>query len=159
MATAQGRLFEERKSWRKDHPQDFVAKPLSNPTDGSVNYMRWETLIPGKAGTLFEGGLFRVDLLFTADYPNSPPTCKFVPPLFHPNVFTNGDICLSIINPSQGWKPSITIKQIVLGIQELLDSPNPSSPANGEANNLFLRNKKQYDARIKAQTKLNIPSS
>ena len=24
----------------------------------------------------------------------------------------------------QGWKPSITVKQILLGVQELLDTPN-----------------------------------
>ncbi len=48
---------------------------------------------------------------------------------YHPNVYPSGKICLSILNEGQDWKPSITLKQIVLGIQELLDNPNPNSSA------------------------------
>lgn len=29
----------------------------------------------------------------------------------------------------QAWKPSITVRQILIGIQDLLDNPNPASPA------------------------------
>lgn len=46
---ARGRLAEERKSWRKNHPHGFVAKPETLP-DGSVNLMVWHCTIPGKAG-------------------------------------------------------------------------------------------------------------
>jgi ubiquitin-conjugating enzyme E2 I len=35
---ALGRLAEERKSWRKDHPFGFIAKPTKNPDD-SLNLM------------------------------------------------------------------------------------------------------------------------
>jgi ubiquitin-conjugating enzyme E2 I len=61
---------------------------------------------------------------FPAEYPQKPPLCSFAPPIYHPNVFDDGEICLSIINEEKGWKPSITIKQIVLGIQQLLIEPN-----------------------------------
>lgn len=46
---ALGRLAEERKSWRKDHPFGFIAKPTKNQ-DGSLNLMNWECYIPGKKG-------------------------------------------------------------------------------------------------------------
>lgn len=46
---AVGRLAEERKGWRKDHPFGFVARPYKNP-DGSLNLMQWECAIPGKKG-------------------------------------------------------------------------------------------------------------
>jgi ubiquitin-protein ligase len=36
---------------------------------------------------------------------------KFTPPLFHPNVYPSGTVCLSIINEEQDWKPAITMKQ------------------------------------------------
>ena len=45
---------------------------------------------------------------------------KFVPPLFHPNVYPSGTICLSILNEEEGWRPAISVKQILLGIQDLL---------------------------------------
>jgi ubiquitin-conjugating enzyme E2 I len=37
---------------------------------------------------------------------------KFVPPLFHPNVYPSGTVCLSILNEDEGWKPGISIKQV-----------------------------------------------
>ncbi len=70
-----------------------------------------------------------------------------------------GTICLSILKEGDGWRPAITIKQLLLGIQDLLDNPNPSSPANGEANHLYLRSKADYAKRIKAQAKKFTPST
>lgn len=154
---AQGRLNEERKGWRKDHPAGFVAKPSVNP-DQSSNLMKWICDIPGK-GPLWEGGLFRVEMYFPDEYPSKPPKCKFVPPLFHPNVYPSGTICLSILNEDEGWRPAITIKQMLLGIQDLLDNPNPKSPAQEVAYRLFINDRKEYDRRVKEQTRANIPSS
>lgn len=37
---------------------------------------------------------------------------KFTPPLFHPNVYPSGTVCLSILNEDEGWKPAITVKQV-----------------------------------------------
>jgi ubiquitin-conjugating enzyme E2 I len=39
---AADRLAEERKNWRKDHPDGFYAKPCLKP-DNSTNLMKWET--------------------------------------------------------------------------------------------------------------------
>ena len=39
-------------------------------------------------------------------------TGKFTPPLFHPNVYPSGTVCLSILDEEKGWKPAITIKQV-----------------------------------------------
>ena len=38
----------------------------------------------------------------------------------------------------ENWVPSITVKQILLAIQHLLDTPNPNSPAQGEAYNIYM---------------------
>lgn len=151
---AVSRLTEERKQWRKDHPFGFFAKP-ETAADGSLNLMVWQCGIPGKAGTAWEGGLFKLTFTFSANYPTEPPKCVFTPPLFHPNVFASGTVCLSIL--STGWKPAITIKQILLGIQELLDDPNPKSPAHEEAYRLYRSDRAQYDARIKKQAEQNRP--
>jgi hypothetical protein len=83
------------------------------------------------------------------EYPTKPPKCKFTPPLFHPNVYPSGTVCLSILNEDEAWKPAITIKQILLGIQDLLDDPNPDSPAQAEAFNLFKKDRAGYERRIR----------
>ena len=66
--------------------------------------------------SLWEGGVYKMTLEFTEDYPNKPPKCKFVPVLFHPNVYPSGTVCLSILNEDEDWRPSLTIPQILLGI-------------------------------------------
>jgi hypothetical protein len=43
---AAGRLKEERKMWRRDHPYGFYARPVSKG-DGSSDIMKWEAGIPG----------------------------------------------------------------------------------------------------------------
>ncbi|ORX40606.1 putative ubiquitin-conjugating enzyme [Kockovaella imperatae] len=147
---ASARLAEERKQWRKDHPHGFFAKPVKK-ADGSLNLMEWEVGIPGKEKTDWEGGLYKIRMTFPEDFPTKPPKCKFEPPLFHPNVYPSGTICLSILNEDQSWKPSITIKQIVLGVQDLLDNANINDPAQVDAYSMFKNDREKYNKRIKAQ--------
>ncbi|XP_016570245.1 SUMO-conjugating enzyme SCE1 isoform X1 [Capsicum annuum] len=135
---ARGRLAEERKAWRKNHPHGFVAKP-ETLADGSVNLMVWHCSIPGKTGTDWEGGCYPVTILFSEDYPSKPPKCKFPQGFFHPNVYPSGTVCLSILNEDSGWRPAITVKQILVGIQDLLDQPNPADPAQTEGYHLFIQ--------------------
>ncbi|MPC91023.1 SUMO-conjugating enzyme UBC9 [Portunus trituberculatus] len=73
----------------------FIARPTKNP-DGTLNLMNWECAIPGKKGTPWESGLYRLRMIFKDDYPSTPPKCKFEPPLFHPNVYPSGRYKLSI---------------------------------------------------------------
>ena len=67
----------------------YIARPMKN-ADGSMNLMLWEYAIPGKKGTPWEGGLYKGQIIFKDDYPSTPPKVKFVPPLFHPNVYPSG---------------------------------------------------------------------
>ncbi|KAG5178515.1 ubiquitin conjugating enzyme [Tribonema minus] len=153
---ARARLAEERKAWRKDHPIGFYARPVSNP-DNSMNLMKWDCGIPGVASSDWAGGVYKLSMEFTDEYPSKPPKCKFVPPLFHPNVYPSGTVCLSILNEDDGWRPAITIKQMLLGIQDLLDNPNPNSPAQSEAYQMFVNNRAEYNRRVRLEARKNIP--
>lgn len=68
-----------------------------------------------------------------------------------PNVYPSGTICLSILNEEEGWRPAITVKQMVLGIQDLLNTPNKNSPAQSEAYNLLVHNEAEYKRRVKLE--------
>jgi Ubiquitin-conjugating enzyme len=92
--------------------------------------------------------LFCSTVTFPDDYPAKPPECRFNPPLFHPNIWPEGDICLSILNVEKSWRPTISMIDILKGLQALLDDPNPSDPANREASDLFKTNPVQYKKRI-----------
>jgi ubiquitin-conjugating enzyme E2 I len=123
--------------------------------DGSLNIMKWEAGIPGKAGTPWEGGEFYLTMTFTEDYPTKPPKCQFNPVLFHPNIYPSGTVCLSILSEDKHWKPCITITQILKAIQDLLDTPNPQDPAQEEPFKLLLKSKEEYERRVRMEVQKN----
>lgn len=83
-----------------------------------------------------------------------------------------GTVCLSILNDDQDWRPAITVKQVLVGmynmyfcyvvlscvaIQDLLNDPNPNSPAQRESYELFVGNRSKYNEKIREQARKNIP--
>ena len=70
-------------------------------------------------------------------------------------VYPSGTICLSILNEEEDWRPAITIKQMLLGIQDLLNTPNPNSPAQSEAYQLFVTDKAGYAVKVRAEARKN----
>eukprot|EP00009_Paramoeba_aestuarina_P003113 CAMPEP_0201511342 /NCGR_PEP_ID=MMETSP0161_2-20130828/3822_1 /ASSEMBLY_ACC=CAM_ASM_000251 /TAXON_ID=180227 /ORGANISM="Neoparamoeba aestuarina, Strain SoJaBio B1-5/56/2" /LENGTH=160 /DNA_ID=CAMNT_0047906803 /DNA_START=279 /DNA_END=761 /DNA_ORIENTATION=+ len=150
MALARQRLAAERKQWRKDRPFGFFARPETLPS-GGVNLMKWNCGIPGKEGTLWAGGVMPLTMQFPEEYPGKPPKCQFPAGFFHPNIYPSGTVCLSILNEEDGWRPAITIKQILLGIQELLDNPNAQDPAQSDAYRLFIDNRMMYQKRVQQE--------
>ena len=150
------RLKKERKLWRGDHPFGFVAKPVTN-FDGTMNMLKWDCEIPGPKGSPWESGVYRMTIDFTCDYPvrytsvpTRPPKCIFRPVIPHPNIYPSGTVCLSILNEEEDWKPHITVKQLLMGIQKLLrDEPNVDSPAQLEPLNLYKNNRDEYNRKVK----------
>ncbi|XP_041449444.1 SUMO-conjugating enzyme UBC9-B-like [Drosophila obscura] len=156
--TAVAKLSEQRKSWRKDHPFGFVARPCKKP-DGTLTLFRWECEIPGKKGTDWEGGVYKLIMHFTDDFPCYPPICKFEPALFHPNIFPSGTVCLSLLNADQGWRQDTSIKQILLAIQQLLDEPNIVDPAQATAYTIYKFNRLEYDKLVRGQARAMTPKA
>lgn len=108
------------------------------------NYLEWEALVPGPDGTPFEGGVFSARLKFPASYPLEPPTMRFEPPIFHPNVYADGLVCISILHApgddpnmyessSERWSPVQSIEKILLSVLSMLAEPNVESGANIDA--------------------------
>ncbi|CAL5374706.1 unnamed protein product [Camellia sinensis] len=97
--------------------------------------------------TPWDGGTFKLTLQFTEDYPNKPPTVRFVSRMFHPNIYADGSICLDILQNQ--WSPIYDVAAILTSIQSLLCDPNPNSPANSEAARMFSENKREYNRRVR----------
>jgi ubiquitin-conjugating enzyme E2 G1 len=122
------------------HPVDGFSAGLVDET----NLFEWSVTIMGPQDTLYEGGFFNAIMTFPFNYPNSPPTVKFTSEIWHPNVYPDGKVCISILHPpgedpngyelaSERWTPVHTVESIVLSIISMLSSPNDESPANVEA--------------------------
>lgn len=158
MSLCKIRLQEERKQWRKDHPFGFFARPSKNE-DGSLDLTYWTAGIPGKPNTMWSDAVYPVTIQFPEEYPSKPPKVRFPSGFYHPNVYPSGTICLSILNEEQDWRPAITLKQIVLGIQELLNNPNPDSPAQEPAWKAFNKDRELYEKKVREQVKRFASSS
>jgi len=108
--------------------------------------MKWQAVIFGPEQTAWEGGTFKLEVVFSEDYPNKAPHVKFTSRMFHPNVYADGQICLDILQNQ--WSPIYDISAILTSIQSLLSDPNPNSPANQEAAQLFVENRREYNRRV-----------
>lgn len=104
---------------------------------------------------------------FEEQYPNKPPAVKFISTMFHPNVYTTGELCLDILQ--NRWSPTYDVAAVLTSIQRygettkdggrstsmltfwhsLLNDPNTSSPANVEASNLYKDNRREYAKRVR----------
>uniref|UniRef100_A0A672HHY9 E2 ubiquitin-conjugating enzyme n=1 Tax=Salarias fasciatus TaxID=181472 RepID=A0A672HHY9_SALFA len=127
---------------QEDPPAGVSGAPSEN------NIMVWNAVIFGPEGTPFEDGTFKLTIEFTEEYPNKPPTVRFVSKMFHPNVYADGSICLDILQ--NRWSPTYDVSSILTSIQSLLDEPNPNSPANSQAAQLYQENKREYEKRVSA---------
>ncbi|KAM9040960.1 LOW QUALITY PROTEIN: ubiquitin-conjugating enzyme E2-17 kDa-like [Megaptera novaeangliae] len=138
---ARRRLMRDFKRLQEDPPTGVSGAPTDN------NIMIWNAVIFGPHDTPFEDGTFKLTIEFTEEYPNKPPTVRFVSKMFHPNVYADGGICLDILQ--NRWSPTYDVSAILTSIQSLLSDPNPNSPANAMAAQLYKENRREYE-RVKA---------
>mmetsp|Transcript_736 Transcript_736/g.1496 ORF Transcript_736/g.1496 Transcript_736/m.1496 type:complete len:127 (+) Transcript_736:544-924(+) len=115
----------------------------------------------GPDGTLYEGGFFKASLVFPADFPNMPPTMKFVSDMWHPNVYEDGKVCISILHPpgedamnaqesaAERWRPILGVEQIVISVVSMLSDPNDESPANLDAAVMWRTNRIAFKKKVR----------
>ncbi|XP_012665081.1 ubiquitin-conjugating enzyme E2 C-like isoform X1 [Otolemur garnettii] len=101
----------------------------------SGNLFKWVGTTHGAAGTVYEDLRYKLSLEFPSGYPYNAPTVKFLTPCYHPNVDTQGNICLDILKDK--WTAVYDVRTILLSIQSLLGEPNVDSPLNTHAAELW----------------------
>ncbi|KAG8523149.1 Ubiquitin-conjugating enzyme E2 D1, partial [Galemys pyrenaicus] len=77
-------------------------------------------------GLAYQGGVFFLTVHFPTDYPFKPPKIAFTTKIYHPNINSNGSICLDILRSQ--WSPALTVSKVLLSICSLLCDPNPDDP-------------------------------
>lgn len=100
-----------------DPPAGVSASPVPD------NVMTWNAVIIGPADTPFEDGTFRLVMHFEEQYPNKPPSVKFISQMFHPNVYATGELCLDILQ--NRWSPTYDVAAVLTSIQRWVESRNP----------------------------------
>jgi len=126
----------------------------STPVEGFTvqsddqNIFKWTVALFGPPGTLYAGGYFKATIKFPNNYPYAPPTLRFLSKVWHPNVYENGELCISILHPPvedphsgelacERWNPTQSVRTVLLSVISLLNEPNTSSPANVDASVMY----------------------
>ncbi|RMY87124.1 hypothetical protein D0861_05549 [Hortaea werneckii] len=160
----QDNLYGERlcgTSGAKDDALDRKTRSTPQPQGrGSGDGMEVSWTNARMANTLISGGCFRARIAFPNTYPLYPPKMTFLTPMFHPNVYLSGEVCISILHPpeddkygyesaAERWSPVQTPETILLSVISMLSSPNDESPANIEAGKLWRNDKKEFRKRVR----------
>ena len=110
-------------------------------------------LIIGPEDSPYQHGAYLFEIVFPDNYPHSPPKFKYLTndgkTRYHPNLYTNGKVCLSILGTWTGpkWSSIQTLKSTLLSIQSLLnDNPIQNEPGweNKDDNDIDSINYKEY---------------
>ncbi|KAG8035021.1 hypothetical protein G9C98_005443 [Cotesia typhae] len=156
------RLMAEYKQLTLNPPEGIVAGPIHEE-----NFFEWEALISkclnfnyfiysGPDGTCFEGGIFPAKLIFPPDYPLSPPKMQFTCEMFHPNIYTDGRVCISILHApgddpmgyessAERWSPVQSVEKILLSVISMLAEPNDESGANVDAAKMWREEREEFN--------------
>ena len=100
-----------------------------------VDMLKGYAMIIGPKDTPYEGGFYFFDFQFPYNYPFSPPKVTYLTNngivRFNPNLYTNGKVCISLLNTWHGdqWSSCQTITSILLTLCTILtDNPLLNEP-------------------------------
>ncbi|XP_033068674.1 ubiquitin-conjugating enzyme E2 E2 isoform X1 [Trachypithecus francoisi] len=117
LSTSAKRIQKELAEITLDPPPNCSAGPKGD------NIYEWRSTILGPPGSVYEGGVFFLDITFSPDYPFKPPKVTFRTRIYHCNINSQGVICLDILKDN--WSPALTISKVLLSICSLLTDCNP----------------------------------
>jgi len=132
-------LMRELQRLEREPVEGFSAG-LENEDNALV----WSVVIMGPPETYYEGGFFKATLTFPENFPQMPPSMKFKSKMWHPNIGTDGNVCISILHPpgddtwgyeaaAERWTPVHTVESIIVSVISMLSEGNDQSPANVDA--------------------------
>ncbi|KAL8573156.1 hypothetical protein ACOMHN_036141 [Nucella lapillus] len=139
------RLGKELNDLKADPPPECSAGPVGD------DMFHWQATIIGPPDSPYSGGVFFLTIHFPTDYPFKPPKVVFSTKIYHPNINSNGSICLDILRSQ--WSPALTISKVLLSISSLLTEPNPDDPLVPEIARLFKTDPKKYKENGREWTK------
>ncbi|KAF4790252.1 ubiquitin conjugating enzyme E2 D1 [Turdus rufiventris] len=114
------RIQKELSDLQRDPPAHCSAGPVGD------DLFHWQATIMGPPDSAYQGGVFFLTVHFPTDYPFKPPKIAFTTKIYHPNINSNGSICLDILRSQ--WSPALTVSKVLLSICSLLCDPNPDDP-------------------------------
>uniref|UniRef100_A0A8C1PZF8 E2 ubiquitin-conjugating enzyme n=1 Tax=Cyprinus carpio TaxID=7962 RepID=A0A8C1PZF8_CYPCA len=94
---------QELTDLQRDPPAQCSAGPVGE------DLFHWQATIMGPNDSPYQGGVFFLTIHFPTDYPFKPPKVAFTTKIYHPNINSNGSICLDILRSQ--WSPALTVSK------------------------------------------------
>ncbi|KAF8625332.1 hypothetical protein AX17_006874 [Amanita inopinata Kibby_2008] len=139
-ATTLKRIHREIADLKKE---DMGPMTLS-PSDD--NLFNWKGTIPGPQGSVYDGGVFNIEIVLASDYPFSAPKVVFRTRIYHMNISEQGNICIDILK--HNWSPALSLFKVMLSLSSLLTDPNPIPSIATQ----YVRNRKLHDTTARQWT-------
>ncbi|KZS96880.1 hypothetical protein SISNIDRAFT_437665 [Sistotremastrum niveocremeum HHB9708] len=124
-----------------DLAKEDLGKMTLGPKDD--NLFEWKAMLPGPEGSVYEGGLFQVDIVLPADYPFSAPKVTFATRIYHMNISERGNVCMDLLK--NNWSPALSLYKAMLSLSSLLTDPNPKDPLVPQIATQYTRSRKAHD--------------
>lgn len=143
------RIKIEMERFKKNPPSGIYCDFVD---DSKIDQL--EASILGPSDSPYSEGVFNIKIQIPERYPFEPPSMRFVTKIYHPNIDTQGRICLNALKmpPNGAWKPSLNIAQLLVALQNLLLEPNPDDPLMEEIAEIFKHNSKFFKQTAKKWT-------
>ncbi|CAF1102393.1 unnamed protein product [Rotaria sordida] len=94
---------------------------------------------------IYNQAAFQIEIKLPAEFPFKPPEVRFITPIYHPNVGDEGKICVEILNPSDGFKPTTTLVDIVKAVVDRIDNPSVDHALKPEIGQEYSSNRSAFD--------------
>ena len=121
------------------------------------NIMLLHAQIQGPNDSPYVEGLFQLSITVPDKYPFEPPSVRFVTPIYHPNIDSDGRICLDTLKmqPHGSWSPSINLNTLLLTIRVLMGCPNPDDGLVPDITEEYKRDRELWKRKASEHTKLH----
>ncbi len=163
MAAATRALSEHVDALRSEEASEAAWFILPPEGDDDVNWRDFQVQVLGpekyvlspdgsaERPSPYSGGLFRLRVVIPDEYPRGPPVVTFATRVWHPNVEAeSGKMCADFITGA--WKPTSTIRDLLVMVRDLMASPNASDAVNSEAASEIKAGLEAFEKRAREDT-------
>ncbi|CAB4036406.1 Hypothetical predicted protein [Paramuricea clavata] len=137
------RILKEFQTIQASKPHGIE---VSMPSD---NICIWEAKFAAPEQSLYKGANLKTQVVLPEEYPLSPPTIRFLTPVYHVNIDqSSGQVCLGFVSADK-WNPTNGIEDVLRAVFSLLITPQVETAQDQQILGIFQDSKRIYERRAR----------